>query len=316
MLGYLTTAFQDHVRLRQRFGYRVNDAMWAFFRRLGVIDAEGRPTDRFGQPLWVWLQYRRAKGDGRPEADILAEGRERMREVRARGVYLAEGFGRRPEDMAPELDREIRELYADAKRAIWVELDPVFVASLPNAVPLRSRSRDRRDYILHPQTGEELDEASLRTLAALRAAHGGRVQVQIVVSDGLNALAVMDEGHLAPFLAALREGLRRRGLAAADEVLVIRGGRVRAGYRIGERLFGGPPEADVHRAVVHVIGERPGTMHHSFSAYITTAGAGAWGSGRIDHNITRVVSGIADTALKPDLAAGETAQLVADLWGR
>jgi len=34
MLGYLTTAFQDHVRLRRRFGYRVNDRMWAFFDRL------------------------------------------------------------------------------------------------------------------------------------------------------------------------------------------------------------------------------------------------------------------------------------------
>ena len=28
MLGYLTTSFQDHVRLREKFGYKVDDAMW------------------------------------------------------------------------------------------------------------------------------------------------------------------------------------------------------------------------------------------------------------------------------------------------
>jgi len=30
MLSYLTTAFQDHVRLRQKFGFKVNDVMWNF----------------------------------------------------------------------------------------------------------------------------------------------------------------------------------------------------------------------------------------------------------------------------------------------
>ncbi|MHC4411344.1 MAG: ethanolamine ammonia-lyase subunit EutB, partial [Planctomycetota bacterium] len=38
MLGYLTTGYQDHVRLREAFGYRVNDAMWKFFQQLGAID--------------------------------------------------------------------------------------------------------------------------------------------------------------------------------------------------------------------------------------------------------------------------------------
>ena len=32
MLGYLTTAFQDHVRIREKFGYKVNDAMWEFLQ--------------------------------------------------------------------------------------------------------------------------------------------------------------------------------------------------------------------------------------------------------------------------------------------
>ena len=75
MLSYLTTAFQDHVRIRERFGYRVDDRMWAFFQELGVIDADGRPTEHFGQPSWVYLQYRRRRRDTRPDAEILAEAR-------------------------------------------------------------------------------------------------------------------------------------------------------------------------------------------------------------------------------------------------
>jgi len=70
MLGYLTTGFQDHVRLREKFGRRVDDRVQAFFRRLGVIDGGNRPTPHFGDPLWVYLQYCRRKGDARPEAEI------------------------------------------------------------------------------------------------------------------------------------------------------------------------------------------------------------------------------------------------------
>jgi ethanolamine ammonia-lyase large subunit len=317
MLGYLTTGFQDHVRLRERFGYRVNDRMWAFFQRLGVIDREGKPTERFGQPLWVWLQYRRAKGDTRPVDQIEAEGREKMREVRERGVPLAEGYGKNPWDMAPELDREIRELYVDAKKCIRAELTANFLQSLPDAILIRSTSEDRTDYILHPQTGEKLDERSREIVRSLRARHAGAYQIQILVSDGLNAYAIMDPGHLAPYLAALREELKRKGYSVAPDLLVLHGGRVRAGYRIGELLFGEAADASARGGIVHVIGERPGSMHHTFSAYITALPTGIWGvPGRTDHNVTRVVSGVADTALQPALAAQASAKIIEELWAK
>jgi ethanolamine ammonia-lyase large subunit len=315
MLGYLTTSYQDHVRLREKFGFRVNDPMWKFFQRLGVINAKGGPTAHFGQPLRVWHQYLRAKGDKRTQAEIYREGKQKMKEVRARGVYLAEGFDRKRWKMAPGLDREIRALYADAKKAIWVELDPAFVATIPTALPLKTRSQDRTDYILHPQTGEELDEPSLQEVKALKAKRSDAFHVQIVVSDGLNANAIMDEGHLAPYLSALQHHLQKKNLKLAPEILVLKGGRVRAGYRIGEGLFGGSPDAQEHRALIHIIGERPGTMHHTFSAYISAPSAGVWGKANIDHDITRVVSGIADTALKPALAAAETVNIIDQLWG-
>jgi len=313
MLGYLTTAYQDHVRLREKFGFKVNDPMWKFFQRIGVINAKGQPTSHFGQPLWVWYQYRRAKGDPRSKAEINREGKQKMKEVRDRGVYLAEGYDRKTWKMQPGLDREIRALYADAKKAIWVELDPAFIATIPKALLLKTRSQDRTDYILHPQTGEELDDPSLQALKALKAKRSDPSQVQIVVSDGLNANAIMDKGHLAPYLSALEINLQKKDLKLAPEILVLKGGRVRAGYRIGETLFGGLPDSQEHRAIIHIIGERPGTMHHTFSAYISAPSAGVWGKANIDHNITRVVSGIADTAMKPDRAAKETVAIIDQL---
>jgi ethanolamine ammonia-lyase large subunit len=314
MLGYLTTAFQDHVLLREKFGYKVNDAMWKFFQQLGVINTQGKPASHFGQPLWVWYRYRRAKGDKRSRREIFREGKQKVQEVRARGVYLAEGFDGKTWKMAPALDAEIRTLYADSKKCIWVELNPAFIATIPNAVRLKTKSQDRTDYILHPQTGEELDDASLQALQALKNKRSGSCQVQIVVSDGLNANAIMDQGHLAPYLAALEKYLRKNGLKAAPEILVIEDGRVRVGYRIGEILFGGLPETREHKAIIHIIGERPGTMHHTFSAYITASGTNIWNKAGIDHNITCVVSGIADTALKPGIAAKETIAIVRQLW--
>jgi ethanolamine ammonia-lyase large subunit len=205
-------------------------------------------------------------------------------------------------------------LYEDSKKAIWIELSPSFIETIPDAVCLKTRSADRTDYILHPQTGEMLDKTSLRSLNDLKARKSDPGQVQIIVSDGLNAGAIMDRGHLAPYLSSLQKYLRKNNLKPAPQILVIRGGRVRAGYRIGEILFGELSDPREHRAVIHIIGERPGTIHHTFSAYICAPSAHVWKKAGIDHDITRVVSGIADTALKPDTAARETVSIVQELF--
>jgi ethanolamine ammonia-lyase large subunit len=313
MLSYLTTSFQDHVRLRALSGYKVEDRMWAFFQQLGVIDAQGRPTERFGDPRHVYLQYRRRKGDVRPEAELLAEAERQMGEVRARGVPLAVGHGAQPWELAPTLDREVHLLYEDSKAGIWSEFSTDFLATLPRAVPLRTHATSRRDYILHPPSGEQLDAASERTLEALRAQHAGRWNVQLVVSDGLDPRSLMDEGHLLPFLAALRPRLEAAGYRVAPELLVVSLGRVRAGYRAGEVLFAdAPPEEP--RALLHLIGERPGSGHHSFSAYLTAPRARLWARrGAVDHDITRVVAGISDTSLRPEPAAAEVVRLLGKL---
>jgi len=149
-------------------------------------------------------------------------------------------------------------------------------------------------------------------VADLRARQAGKYDVQIVVSDGLNALSITDQAQLAPFLRLLRAGLVRDGHGVAPVDLVVTGGRVRAGYRIGEQLFGGLPG---RRAILHVIGERPGTGHDTFSIYMTCPDGERWGKrGVVDHDVTKVVAGIANTALSPKLGAEAGNRILREMW--
>jgi ethanolamine ammonia-lyase large subunit len=308
MLGYLTTGFQDHVRLRNKFGYRVNDRMWKFFQSLQIIDGDGNPTQHFGNPTWVYLQYQRRKGDLRPDEAILADGRERIQEIRSRGVFIAEGHGREPWNLNEKLNNEIQSIYQDAKKCIWREWEETFVDTLPQVVRLESRSSNREDYILHPTTGEHLSDQSRDAVLSIRHSAPLVFDCAIVVSEGLNALAAMDEGQLLPLVSGLQNGLQQAGYRPAPQLLVVTSGRVRAGYRIGELLFHG---INGRRTIIHIIGERPGSGHHTLSVYMTTANGADWSiPDKVDHNITRVVSGIATTALHPNLAVKECLKIL------
>jgi ethanolamine ammonia-lyase large subunit len=308
MLGYLTTGYQDHVRLREKFGLRVSDGMWQFFKELGVIDAAGQPTQHFGDPLWVYLQYCRRLGDARSQAEIYQDGEEQLAAVRGRGVFVARGYGNTPSELAPGLRQEIEHIYQDSKRCLWVEWSDDFILQIPQHVVVRTTSQGREDYILHPAGGEQLDQDSLHLLQDVRLQQAGKWDVQLVVSEGLNAVALMDDGNLLPLLTRLRGELATAGYRVAPETIVVQSGRVRAGYRIGELLFGG---LEGPRAILHIIGERPGSGHHTLSTYLTSALGTQWQSaGAIDHNITKVVSGIATTALDPEQAAVDICRIL------
>ena len=311
MLGYLTTGYQDHVRIREKFGYKVNDAMWSFFQLLKVIDDQGRPAENFGDPTAVYVLYRRRKQDTRSEQEIRDEAAKQLTAVRSRGVFIAEKYGRTPGELAPQLAVDIGRIYDDAKKSIWAELPPEFVESVPNVVPLKTRSIDRTDYILHPESGEQLDDRSAGVVAAMKSSLANEFNAQIVISDGLNALSILEPGHLGPFLDRLRSELTDNGFRVAPSNFIVQSGRVRAGYRIGEVYF--DSQAD-KCAILHVIGERPGTGHRTFSVYITAADGSVWSKpGSVDHDITKVVSGIALTALKPTTGAEAAVQLLKTL---
>jgi ethanolamine ammonia-lyase large subunit len=228
-------------------------------------------------------------------------------------VFLAEGHGRLPEDLEPRLATTIGTIYADAKQSIWAEFDAAFRESQAGSILVQTESQDRRDYILHPTTGEQLTAASLAAVVAERERQAGGSDVQLVISDGLNPLAIMDLAQLEPFLQSLDAGLRTAGHRPAARRIVVTAGRVRAGYRIGEALFAG---SSGPRAILHVVGERPGTGHRTFSVYLTCRDGAAWGeAGSTDHQHTRVVAGIATTALAPRRAAQDVCRLLAAEFG-
>lgn len=317
MLSYLTTSFSDHVRVRDKFGYKVNDAMWDFFKNIEILNSDGSPTQHFGDPVWVYYKHQIRYGDTRSKETIYAEGNSAIANVRKRGVPIAVGHGKQLWDVEPQLDLEVRALYKDAKYCLWEELSPSFVATIPNVIQLNSISNDRIDYVYHPASGEKLDGSSLKKIQELKQGRSTKkTDVQIVISDGLNVLSLFDNGHLKPFLEILRRDLLENGFSIADEHLLIRNGRVRAGYQVGELLFGESLPSNSRNILLHIIGERPGSEHRNFSAYITVAKRNDWAkTGFIDHDITRVVSGISDTALAPTRASKEIVSICKSIWG-
>jgi ethanolamine ammonia-lyase large subunit len=93
MLSYLSTAFSNHVKIREQFGYKVNDAMWNFFKKLEIIDEDGKPSKHFGDPTWVYYKYRQTKNDKRSLAEICEEGKQAIARIEKRGVSIAVGYG-------------------------------------------------------------------------------------------------------------------------------------------------------------------------------------------------------------------------------
>jgi len=313
MLSYLTTGYQDHVRLREKFGFKINDAMWDFYKKLEIIDANGRPTAYFGDPAWVYYKFHQAKGDKRPFAKIYAEGLKSIENVRSHGVDLAVGYGENIWDLEPVTNKRIHDLYDDAKISLWTEFSPEFINSIPNAVKITSQSHDRENFIAAPSSGEELSAAAVATLSKLAASWGKKApDVQVVISDGLNAKALMDEDHLMPYLTALKKECKKAGLTLSDKNIIVTSGRVRIGYKAGEALYSKTDKAP--KAIVHIIGERPGSGHHAFSAYLAKVTPATWAkSGAVDHDRAKVVSGISNTSLLPETAARQTVKLLKEM---
>ena len=313
MLSYLTTAFNNHVKVREQFGYKVNDAMWEFFKKLEVIDEKGLPTKHFGDPIWVYYKYQKIKRDERSLDEIYKEGKEAIARIESRGVPIAQGYGDNHWDLPKQLDEQVHYLYKDAKVSLWTEMNPSFFQSIPALISITTRSEDRKDYVYHPESGEVLSRNAIEKVKSIRNNwHTNTPDIQIIISDGLNVRALTDEGHLSPFLDGLINKLRKN-YTLSDQHIVVKNGRVRAGYACGEVLFG--KSSTTSHGIIHIIGERPGSGHHNFSAYLTVAQSSTWNSkGVVDHNISRVVSGISDTALKPETAVSDTVKIINELF--
>jgi ethanolamine ammonia-lyase large subunit len=196
-------------------------------------------------------------------------------------------------------------IYAQARRALYAAIDPNVLRSVsPHHIRVRTTSSDRDEYLAHPQSGESIaDEDAKRIVSAAASSGSRRPQVQIVISDGLNANALNE--NLRAVLPPLRHQLFAAGVHAGEVDVVVENGRVRAGYHIGALV-----DPDI---VVHFIGERPGTGLDTMSVYLTYGrlpdGQSRWSRG-LDHSATTAVCGIHRLGKAPAAAVEEIVRLL------
>lgn len=122
-------------------------------------------------------------------------------------------------------------------------------------LPLRSRVTDHRQFLLRPDLGRRLDDASLALLGS-RAKKG--VDVQPILADGLSAVACMGSG--VELLQHFTVACESRGMSVGTP-MCARFARVWLEDEIGEAV-------DAKVAVI-LLGERPGLgTGDGLSAYL------------------------------------------------
>ncbi len=299
MLGYLTTSFREHPRIRRRTGRQVSSAMKKRLVALGVMNDSGEAAGRGAESLYAI--YQRAGGDTRTLETLREEATKRISALAERGFDLGSECGADPSVRA-EVTARIDAIYEHARRALYAKLDDGVIRDVsPRHLRVRTRATDRDDYLAHPPAGEAICAQDASRISALYPV--GRPRVQVVISDGLNANALNENLRLV--LPPLRRQLVQAGHLVADSDIVIENGRVRAGYNVGLLL-------DVE-VIVHFIGERPGTGIDTTSAYLTygrdKAGRSRWGP-NFDHSWTTAVCGIHHRGKRPEAAVEEIARLV------
>jgi ethanolamine ammonia-lyase small subunit len=117
-------------------------------------------------------------------------------------------------------------------------------ASKHGCIELRSRCKDHAEFLLHPDLGRRLDDASKERLTK----EGTRgVDVQVIAGDGLSAHALLTQGPA--LLPALERSLRAAGFTTGKPVFV-RHARIGVADEIGVLLAA--------KSTVILVGERPG----------------------------------------------------------
>jgi len=295
MLGYMTTAFRDHPNLRKRAGKRIASPMQKRFSELGVMSGNGDLTAPGESAASLFAAYAKEGGDGRSFEDLRVEANLKYSALRERGFDL----GLEREGSQVLADARMQGIYDHARRALFASLDDSVLASAsPRHLRVNTRARDRYDYLAHPSSGELICGPDAIRLSSLYGER--RPRVQIVISDGLNANAVNE--NLLELMPALKQQFANQVCDVSQTEIVIRNGRVRAGYHAGALL-----EVD---AIVHLIGERPGTGLNLLSAYLTYGrdkdGSFRWNS-EMDHSCTTAVCGIHRRGKQPSVAAEEIA---------
>lgn len=285
MLGYLTTSYREHHQLRNLTGKTISSGMQQRLVEIGALKNDGTIDPSVERIASLYSFFHKAGGSTKSTDELKKEAIKKIHTLQERGCDL--GYGIEANGVAPAFIRKNMEtLFLNARKALYSGIEPsVIKGSCIKPVSVYTNSADRDDYLAHPNTGETISGEYIGEINRLNSINGSKPDILFIISDGLNADAVSE--HLKHVLPPIRKNLQRNGKKVSLFEIVVKNGRVRAGYHVGRLL---QPEM-----IVHFIGERPGTGLNQLSAYITY---GKDLTGKVifdsdmDHSHTSAVCGI------------------------
>jgi ethanolamine ammonia-lyase small subunit len=192
-------------------------------------------------------------------ASLVPDFQEILRKIRERTPARI-FFGHAGAAYRTSTQMDLREAHAAARDAVRAELDLRFVFGVEflerwKLFEVTTEAHSKQEYLLRPDLGRRLNEASRRELAE-RCSRSN--DFQIAIGDGLSVTAVA--AQVPPLLPLLDEGARSRGWTVGQP-FAIRHCRVGILNEIGELL--------APTVAVLLIGERPGlATAESLSAYM------------------------------------------------
>jgi ethanolamine ammonia-lyase small subunit len=159
-------------------------------------------------------------------------------------------------------------------------------------IPLRTRAKDHAEYLLHPDLGRRLDDAS-KARCEKEAERG--VDIQLIAGDGLSAVALMENGP--PLVKALQAHLGAAGFKLGKP-LFVKFARIGVQDEIG--VISGA------KATIILVGERPG-LGTGDSLSIYTAYGPKLGQDNAEKDC---ISNVRELGFVPERAAARCADLM------
>ena len=199
MLGYLTTDFRSHPKLRHLLGKSISRRMRKRLCDLGIMRIDGTLTEPAGVLVSVAREY------GEDPVEIP----KTIRRLQERGMDI--GYGCESDFSPPEhVEKHLDDVFKHAQRALYREISPeTMLVSEKPFLKVSTTSNDRDDYIANPTTGEHIDPGQINGIKSLYT--DKLPNAQIVIIDGLNADAVNE--NLTHLLPALKKHLKDFGVS-------------------------------------------------------------------------------------------------------
>lgn len=190
----------------------------------------------------------------------------------------------------------LREDHSIALDAVESEIADGWAAA-KGFLALRTQASDHQDFLLHPDHGRRLDEAS-RAVCEKEADHD--VDIQLIAGDGLSAMALEENGP--PLVIALQRSLQEAGFKVGRP-LFVKFARIGVQDEIGVLT-----EA---KATLILVGERPG-LGTGDSLSIYTAFGPKLGQDNAEKDC---ISNVRRLGFPPEQAALRCAELMKRTFG-